>query len=76
MSKKPISEKTAGILFSRFIMQAFLLGEVSLFAPTSAEEFKNGYGTALRGGNNSRELCLQFKSPRYSKKRDGCTITF
>jgi hypothetical protein len=38
-----MSEKAAEILFNRYMLQSFGLGGAQLFAPSSIEEFKNGY---------------------------------
>lgn len=75
MSKKPISEKTSEILFNRYLLQAFRLGEMSLYAPSSVEEFKNGYDLKLIGLSSFRELYLQFKAPSYSESRRRFTIS-
>ncbi len=40
MTFRPVSEKAAEILFNRFLLQAFPLGSLELFAPSSAEEFR------------------------------------
>jgi hypothetical protein len=66
MSAKPISEKTSAMLFNRFMMQAFLLGEVTLFAPSTVDEYVEGYDTLLKSSAVNREICLQVKAPTYS----------
>lgn len=69
MGIRPVSEKAAEILFNRSLLQAFQLGKVQLFAPTSHEEFENGYDAKVVGFTPIRELYLQFKSPTYSNNR-------
>jgi hypothetical protein len=75
VSVRPFSEKTAEILFNRFLLQAFPLGGVQLFAPSSIDECKKGYDTKVTGFLSFRELCLQFKAPLYSESRDRFTIS-
>jgi hypothetical protein len=74
MSFRPVSEKAAEILFTRFMLQAFPLGQLELFAPSSAEEFISGYDAKLVGRASFRELYLQFKAPTYSERYDRFTI--
>ncbi|MFT3879956.1 MAG: hypothetical protein QM703_09895 [Gemmatales bacterium] len=75
MSLQPISEKTAEILFNRYLLQSFPLGGVELFAPTSFEEYKNGYDAKFYGTSSFREIYLQFKSPTYSASKARFTIS-
>lgn len=75
MSARPFSEKTAEILFNRFFLQAFPLGGVQLFAPSSIEELKMGYDTKIARCSSLRELYLQFKAPLYSESRSRFTIS-
>lgn len=75
MNKRPISEKSAEILFNRFLLQSFPLGRVQLFAPTSFEEFRNGYDARVVGFSSFRELYLQFKAPLYSESRARFTVS-
>lgn len=74
MSKKPISEKTSEILFNHYFLRAFRLGEISVYAPSSVEEFKNGYDSKLIGLSSFRELYLQYKAPIYSENKRHFTI--
>jgi hypothetical protein len=74
VSVRPISEKAAEILFNRFLLQSFPLGGVQLFAPSSFEEFRNGYDARVLSFSSFRELYLQFKAPQYSKGRARFTI--
>src|SRR2546422_6559555 len=74
MSMRPVSEKAAEILFTRFMLQAFPLGHIELFAPSSREEFIRGYDAHFVGQNPFRQLCLQFKAPTYSESHDRFTI--
>ncbi len=69
MGIRPVSEKTAEILFNRSLLQAFKLGKVQLFAPTSHEECEKGYDAKVVGFTPIRELYLQFKSPTYTNNR-------
>jgi hypothetical protein len=71
---KPVSEKTFEILFNKFLLQSFNLGELVLYAPTSYEEFTNGYDTKITGLGSFREIILQFKSPTINKKGDLFTV--
>jgi len=75
VSVRPISEKAAEILFNRFLLQSFPLGSIQLFAPSSAEEFRNGYDAMLVGFSSLREVYLQFKAPMYSENRGRFTIS-
>lgn len=75
MSARPFSEKTAEILFNRFLLQAFPLGSVQLFAPSSLDELKKGYDSKVAGFSPLRELYLQFKAPEYSESRARFTIS-
>ena len=75
MSNSPVfSEKAAEILFNRFFLQTFALGSVQLFAPSSIEEFRNGYDTKVTGCSSLREIYLQFKAPKYSERRRLFTV--
>src|SRR5688500_17920528 len=74
MNEKPVNEKSAEILFNRFLLQAFPLGAIELFAPSSVEEFRRGYDTKIVGLTCFREIYLQFKAPTYSKARARFTI--
>ena len=75
MSMLPMSEKAAEILFTWFILQAFPLGRIELFAPSSREEFVKGYDAHCVGSDPFRQLCLQFKAPTYySESHDRFTI--
>lgn len=67
-------EKTAEILFNRYMLQGFRLGEVTTYAPTSREEARAGYDSKLVGLSQFRELYLQFKSPAYSPGKGRFTI--
>ena len=71
---RPVSEKAAEILFTRFMLQAFPLGHIELFAPSSREEFVTGYDAHFVGPDPFRQLCLQFKAPTYSEFHDRFTI--
>lgn len=71
---RPFSEKMSEILFNRYFLQSFRLGEVSLYAPSSVEEFKSGYDSKLIGSSTFRELYLQFKAPTYSERKGLFTI--
>ena len=66
--KKPLPEKTEEILFNRYFLQGFRLGEVTTYAPSSVEEAKNGYDSKFLGLSTFHEIYLQFKAPTYSKK--------
>lgn len=72
---RPVSEKAAEILFNRFLLQSFPLGGVQLFAPSSIEEFRNGYDAKIVGFSSLREMYLQFKAPLYSESRARFTIS-
>jgi hypothetical protein len=74
MKNQPVCEKNAEILFNRFFLQSFPLGSLELFAPFSAEEFKNGYDTKIAGRSAFKEIYLQFKAPMFSEKQDRFTI--
>ena len=74
MAFRPVSEKTAEILFNRSFLHAFPLGSLELYAPSSVEEFHNGYDAKVVGRSTFSEIYLQFKSPTYSDKRDQFTI--
>ncbi len=52
MSIRPISEKTEEMLFTRYILQSFGLGNMSLVAPSSVEEFVQGYNVKLFGAKS------------------------
>ena len=65
-----MSEKGFEILFNRFALNKFNLGELVLYAPTSYEEFTNGYDTKITGLETFREIILQFKSAAINKKGD------
>ena len=67
---KTVSEKGFEILFNRFALSSFKLGELVLYAPTSNEEFTNGYDTKITGLETFREIILQFKSANINKKGD------
>jgi hypothetical protein len=71
MSKKQINEKTLEMLFNRYFMQAFRFGEISLFAPTNAEERREGYDARFFNENQKpfREILLQFKAPEIQKQK-------
>lgn len=43
------NEKTTEILFNRYFLQSFRLGEVVLYAPSSREEYEKGYDARLTG---------------------------
>jgi hypothetical protein len=71
---KPIPEKTEEILFNRFFLQGFRLGEVTMYAPSTVEEARNGYDSMFTGLSIFREIYLQFKAPTYSESRGHFTI--
>jgi hypothetical protein len=75
VSARPFSEKTAEILFNRFLLQAFPLGGVQLFAPSTFDELKKGYDTSITGCASLQEVYLQFKAPTYSESRDRFRIS-
>lgn len=60
---RPISEKAAELLFSRYILQAIGLRKGQLFAPSAWEERQLGFDQRLFGLSKYREINLQFKSP-------------
>ncbi len=57
------SEKMTEMLFCRYALQTFGLQDATLYAPSSRQEFINGYDAAFVGGASCRELYLQFKRP-------------
>lgn len=61
-----ISEKAAEILFIRYLLQTFGLGEAQLFAPTLVEEYHAGHDGRVTSTSNMREVYLQFKAPSIS----------
>lgn len=64
MTTKP-SEKSTEILFNHYLLQMFQPGEISLLAPSTVEEYINGYDTKIISANSFKEMYLQFKSPSY-----------
>jgi hypothetical protein len=71
---KPLPEKTEEMLFSRYFLQGFRLGEVTMYAPSTVEEAKRGYDSQFTGLSGFRELYLQFKAPAYSERQRRFTI--
>jgi hypothetical protein len=69
-----VSEKAAEILFNRFMLQWFGLGDAQLFAPTSTQEFACGYDGKVVGFDAMRELYLQFKAPSLSQRDRRFTV--
>lgn len=69
---KAPNEKLTELLFTRYMLQSFRLNEVSLYAPSSREEFYKGYDAKFIGKKGCRELYLQFKTPNLT--RSGFTI--
>jgi hypothetical protein len=53
------------MLFNRYFLQSFRLGEITLYAPTSREEYKQGYDGRFTGTSSFREVYLQFKRPQW-----------
>lgn len=76
MSIRSIPEKTAEILFNRFMLQSFRHREVAIYAPSTAEEARNGYDPKLFGMKQFREIYLQFKAPTYSEKKRHLLVRF
>ena len=74
MATRPMSEKAAEILFNRYMLQSFGLGGAQLFAPSSIEEFKNGYDAKIVGFSPLREIYLQFKAPDFLERNQRFTI--
>ncbi|MGC4042250.1 MAG: hypothetical protein QM758_00410 [Armatimonas sp.] len=62
MEKVP-PEKTIETLFLRYLLQCFPLGKASLYAPSTREEFLNGYDAQVLGPSAFWEVFLQFKRP-------------
>jgi len=71
---RPISEKAAELLFSRYMLQALGLRKAQLFAPSSWEERRVGYDQSIAGLSRFREINLQFKSPEVVEKWNRFTI--
>lgn len=69
---KAPNEKLIELLFTRYMLQSFRLTEVSLYAPSSREEFRKGYDAKFIGKKSCKELYLQFKTPNLT--RSGFTI--
>jgi len=61
------NEKTTEMLFNRYFLQSFRLGQVVLYAPSSREEYEKGYDARLTGIPQFREVLLQFKRPKVLK---------
>lgn len=55
-------------MFNRCMLQWFGLGNAQLYAPTSLEEFKQGYDGKVVGLSAMREVYLQFKAPTFSDR--------
>jgi hypothetical protein len=53
-------------------MQSFNLNEISLYSPSTREEFIEGYDSKFIGSSSCSELLLQFKTPNIT--REGYTI--
>lgn len=69
---KAPNEKLTELLFARYMLQSFRLNEVSLYAPSSREEFYRGYDAKFIGNKSCKEIYLQFKTPNVTSK--GFTI--
>src|SRR5215471_17558245 len=52
------------ILFNRYFLQSFGLGQITLYAPSSREEYEKGYDAKLTSSQSFNEIFLQFKRPR------------
>jgi hypothetical protein len=52
------------MLFNRYFLQSFGLGQITLYAPSSREEYEKGYDAKLTSSQSFNEIFLQFKRPR------------
>lgn len=52
------------MLFNRYFLQSFGLGQITLYAPSSREEYEKGYDAKLTNSQSFNEIYLQFKRPR------------
>ena|SRR5260221_3345366 len=66
MGRTIASEKTAELLFTRYFLQAMGLRTVTLLAPTTGQEFLDGYDAKISGA--FCEIVLQFKSPKLIRR--------
>tara|TARA_B100001971_G_C18028376_1_gene451221 strand:- start:12 stop:737 length:726 start_codon:yes stop_codon:yes gene_type:complete len=67
-----LNEKLTELLFIRYASQSIGLGKADMYAPSSREEFTDGYDAKLMATNSVRELMLQFKKATVTKR--GFTI--
>lgn len=74
MAGKALSEKQIELAFTWAALQDATLTRMHFYAPTSFEEFKEGYDAKFAGANSFRELYLQFKSPSFTRNGTSCTI--
>lgn len=75
MAGKEISERHFEMLFTWAALQDATLGKMGVHAPTSYQEFKNGYDAKMAGAASFREIYLQFKAPHYTKAGRRCRIS-
>src|SRR5262249_46790106 len=69
---KAPNEKLIELLFTRHSLQ-YCGSETVLYAPSTREEYRNGYDAKFTGKEGCVELCLQFKTPSLTK--DGFTVS-
>ena len=62
------NEKMTEMLFNRYFLQSFQLGHLTLYAPSSREEYEKGYDARLTSSQSFHEIFLQFKRPRVDVK--------
>ena len=62
--QRPPNEKLLETLFNAALLRCFQMGEVTLYTPTSREEYEAGYDARVVGEGAFREMHLQFKAPR------------
>ena len=58
------NEKMTEMLFNRYFLQSFGLGNIILYAPSSREEYEKGYDAKLTSSQSFNEVFLQFKRPQ------------
>lgn len=74
MAGKQISEKQFELTYTWAALQDATLTKMHFYAPTSFEEFKEGYDAKFVGVGSFRELYLQFKAPAFIKDGKKCTV--
>jgi hypothetical protein len=74
MLVRVVSEKFLEMMFNYAMLRAADMGSLGFYAPTSRQEFKDGYDANFTGMKSCHEVYLQFKAPKYISSKRQITI--